>query len=87
MLAQFGFRHLIKNISRPASNTCIGHILLKTKSSANIKQIIIYSNKTDHYHTVQNVGNTLNNRNNDPNPLKLLKIDDIKLSMPIQNHN
>jgi hypothetical protein len=41
----------------------------------------------DHYPIILSIGNLLDNRNNTENPLKLLKIDEIKLANLIQNHN
>lgn len=47
----------------------------------------IHSNITDHYSTILSLGNILDNRNNKPNPLKILKTDHQKLSNSIENHN
>lgn len=86
-MAQFGLSSLINTITRPISNTCIDHIFIKTKSHANIVPIIVISNITDHYPTILSLGNILDKRNNIPNPLKILKTDNQKLSNSIENHN
>lgn len=86
-MAQFGFASLINIIIRPISNTCIDHIFIKTKSHANIVPIIVLSNITDHYSTILSLGNILDKRNNTPNPLKILKTDNQKLSNSFENHN
>ena len=75
-MAQFGFTPVIKNTIRPASNTCIDHIFIKIKSFVNIKPITIQSNITDHYPIMISIGNILNNRNNKPNYLKILRTDE-----------
>lgn len=87
MMAQFGFLPLIKNITRPTSKTCINHIFLKTKSFNNLLPIVVHTNITDHYPTALSIGNLSDNRNNSPNPLKILKNDHFKLTNQIQNHN
>lgn len=87
VMAQFGFSPLINKITRPATNICIDHIFVKTKSLANITPIIVQSNITDHYPIILSIGNLVDNRNNTKNPFKLLKIDDKKLDNLIQNHN
>ncbi|KAF0752799.1 Uncharacterized protein FWK35_00012261 [Aphis craccivora] len=85
LMAQLGFIPVIENITRPASNTCIDHIFVKTKSLDHIKPIIIKSNITDHYPKIISVGNILDNRHNKPNPLKILITDEAKLTDLIQN--
>jgi len=87
IMAQFGILSLIKNITRPTSKTCIDHIFLKTKSYNNLLSIVVHTNITDHYLTTLSIGNLSDNRNNSLNPLKVLKIDDFKLTNQIQNHN
>jgi len=47
----------------------------------------VHTNITDHYPTTLSIGNLSDNRNNSPNQLKVLKIDDYKLTNLIQNHN
>lgn len=87
MMARFGFLPLIENITRPSSKTCIDHIFIKSKSLYSLLPIVVHSNVTDHYPTVLSIGNISDNRNNSPNPLKLLNINDDKLTELIQNHN
>lgn len=85
-MAQFGFSPLIKTTTRSTSNTYIDRIFIKTKSFANIVPIIVYSNITNYYPTVLSIGNILNNRNNTPKPLKILKTDNQKLSNSTENY-
>jgi len=87
MMVQFGFLPLIKNNTRPTSKTCIDHIFLKTKSYNNLLPIVIHTNITDHYPTTLSIGNLSDNHNNSPNSLKVLKVDDFKLTNQIKNHN
>jgi len=47
----------------------------------------VHTNITDHYPTTLSIGNLSDNRNNSPNPLKVLKIDDCKLTNLFKNHN
>lgn len=86
-MAQFGFIPIIKNITRPVSNTCIDHIFIKIKFFANIKPIIIQSNITVHYPIMIYIDNNLlDNCNNKPSPLKIFRADKLKLTSLIQNH-
>lgn len=85
ILAQFNFPPLIKNISRPASKIYIDHILLETKSFANIKPIIIHSNITDHYPIVPSVSNILDNHNNNTNSLKISSLNNFRPISVISN--
>lgn len=86
-MAQYGFSLFIKTITRPVSNIYLNYIFIKTKSLANLVPIIVNSYITDHYSNILTIDNIIDNRNNEPNPLKILKTGCQKLSNSIENHN
>ncbi|KAL4121981.1 hypothetical protein QTP88_014396 [Uroleucon formosanum] len=69
---EYGFVPFINNVTRPSSNTCIDHVFIKTKTRKNVLSIIPHISK---------------NRNNEPNPLTIMKTNEVELTQLIKRQD
>jgi hypothetical protein len=87
LLAEFGYFKMIDTITRPASNSCLDHIFMKSKTIIYSKPIVCPITISDHYPILLSIGNLISNRKNKPDPLTINTINYSILSNLISNQN
>lgn len=75
LLAEFGYFKMNDTITRYASNSCLDHIFMKSKTTKFSNPIVCQITISGHYPIFLSIGNLISNRNNTSNALTITTID------------
>jgi len=75
LLAEFGCFKMIDTITRHASNSCLDHIFMKSKTIKYSKPIVCPITISDHHPILHSIGNLKSNRKNKPDTLTITTIN------------